>query len=420
MRRLLLRVAVGAVLASLPVLSYPNRVPAGHAGVPGESNPPCGPCHTVSLNPPGGSVSLQFADGLVYQAGKSQRVTVRINDPDAPRRFGFQAAVRTLTNVQAGSFAATAGTAVVQQGALAYVNQTASATTYTFDWTPPFSAADTVRFYVAGLAARGTRDSHVYTASVDLRPAGAAPALRAEDPVVNAAGFRPAIAPGAWITLFGQNLAPAGVSRTWNADTEIVNSKLPQSLDGVGVTVNGRAAAVYFISTTQINAQAPDDDATGPVEVKVTTPQGSATAAASLSRFAPGLFSLAPESGRYAAAVHADGTLAGKPGLYGGNPVLRAARAGDVLQFYGTGFGPTTPGVPAGVTVASPAPLADLAALRIRIGSAEARILWAGLVSAGLYQFNLEAPALAAGDHAVVAEIAGQSSQPGLYLTIAE
>jgi hypothetical protein len=38
---------------------------------------------------------------------------------------------------------------------------------------------------------------------------------------------------------------------------------LPVSLDGVELKINGRSASVSFVSTNQINAQAPDDDVEG-------------------------------------------------------------------------------------------------------------------------------------------------------------
>lgn len=412
-------IAILSLGAVAQALAYPNRVPAGNAGVPGESSPPCSSCHTVSLNPSGGNVSLTFAGGTSYQPGVGQLVTVRISDPDTSRTYGFQATARIVSgNAQAGAFTAGTATTVTSQGALAYINQTNSASSYSFTWTPPAAASGTIRFYAAGMAARSTRDSKVYTATADLTPASSAvPKLRSSNAVVNAAGFQAKIAPGAWISIFGENLA--GLSRIWTA-SEIVDGRLPRSLEGLSVTVNGRDASVYFVSPTQVNVQSPDDMSTGTVEVKVTTPAGSATTTATLDRISPALFTLSPESGRYAAAVHADGTLAGKAELYGGNPATRVAKPGDVLLLYGTGFGATSPAVPAGTVVASPAALADTSTLRIRIGGVEAKLLYAGVVSAGLYQFNIEVPAVGVGDQTLTAEVASQASQSGLYLTIGQ
>ncbi|MCC6538965.1 MAG: hypothetical protein IT162_15530 [Bryobacterales bacterium] len=413
---LLLPIARLSTAALLP--AYPNRVPAGNAGVPGENNPPCTSCHTVSLNPAGGSVTLTFAAGTTYQPGVAQQVTVRISDPDTSRDNGFQATARTAANAQAGTFTAGTGTAVTTQGALSYINHTTRTASYTFTWTPPADALGAIRFYVAGMAARNTRDSKVYTATAELTPAASGPTLRSTGAVVNAAGFQPRIAPGAWVTLFGENLA--GVTRTWTA-AEIVGGQLPKSLDGVSVTVNGKDAAVYFISPTQINVQAPDDASAGTVEVKVTTPAGTAATTAVLERVSPGLFTLSPESGRYAAAVHADGTLVGKAEIFGGTVAVRAAKPGDIVLLFGTGFGETAPLKPAGRIVDPAAALANPSALRVRIGGVQAQVLWAGLVSAGLYQFNVQVPVgAAAGDQLLTVDLDGQSAQAGVYLTVGQ
>src|ERR1035438_7135440 len=78
--------------------------------------------------------------------------------------------------------------------------------------------------------------------------------------VVNAAGLGSAIAPGTWVSLYGTSLS--ATTRTWR-DTDFQNGLLPTVLDGVSVTIDGKAAAVYFISPLQINVLAPDDTVTG-------------------------------------------------------------------------------------------------------------------------------------------------------------
>ena len=93
---------------------------------------------------------------------------------------------------------------------------------------------------------------------------------------MNGAGYQPGITPGAWLSIFGDNLA--SISRPWNPQTEITSGKLPTSLDGVSVTINGKAAPIYYISPNQINIQAPSDDTTGPVQVVVTNANGTSNA----------------------------------------------------------------------------------------------------------------------------------------------
>jgi uncharacterized protein (TIGR03437 family) len=65
---------------------------------------------------------------------------------------------------------------------------------------------------------------------------------------------------------------------------------------------------------------------------------------------------------------------------------------------WGTGFGRTTPTVPEGEIV--PSPLRLVAAPVVTIGGATAEVLFAGLTTPGLYQFNVRVPqALSDGMH---------------------
>src|SRR5208283_5810725 len=105
--------------------------------------------------------------------------------------------------------------------------------------------------------------------------------------VTDGAGYQQGISPGAWISIFGTNLAYT--SRGW-LNSEILGGKLPTLLDGVSVTIDSRLAAVSYISPLQLNVQVPDDTATGPVAVAVTTPQGTATATVPMQTVSPGLF----------------------------------------------------------------------------------------------------------------------------------
>jgi uncharacterized protein (TIGR03437 family) len=89
-----------------------------------------------------------------------------------------------------------------------------------------------------------------------------------------------------------------------------------------------------------------------------------------------------------------------------------------VVLLFGTGFGPTTPAVPAGQVVNGAAPLTDAAQLYVTIGGAPATVQFAGIVAAGEYQFNVLIPAVADGDQAIVATIAGFPTQSGLSISV--
>jgi uncharacterized protein (TIGR03437 family) len=63
-------------------------------------------------------------------------------------------------------------------------------------------------------------------------------------------------------------------------------------------------------------------------------------------------------------------------------------------------------------------PLAHPEDLRVRISGIDATIAFAGLISPGVYQFNVVVPQVAPGDQPVVAELHGLLSQSGLLVTI--
>jgi uncharacterized protein (TIGR03437 family) len=232
--------------------------------------------------------------------------------------------------------------------------------------------------------------------------------------VTDGAGYQQGISPGAWISIFGSNLAYT--TRLWK-DSEILGGKLPTLLDGVSVTIDSRLAAVNYISPAQLNVQVPDDTATGPVTVAVTTPQGTATATVTMQTVSPGLFMYPAANARYVAAQHADYSIVGPPGLYPG--ASSPAKPGEVIILYTTGFGPTTPPIPSGQVVTSAAPVVNLSAITATIGGLPAPVQWAGITMAGVWQLNVQVPAGApTGDAAIVAQIGGKSTQGGAFVTV--
>jgi uncharacterized protein (TIGR03437 family) len=84
--------------------------------------------------------------------------------------------------------------------------------------------------------------------------------------VVSAASYQPggAVAPDSLAALFGVNLAG---STAWATLDQ--NGQLPTELAGTRVEVNGEAAGLLYVSSSQINFVAPGDAATGTVDVLV-------------------------------------------------------------------------------------------------------------------------------------------------------
>lgn len=434
------------LLAAIPALIYANSSgpDPGLAGVPGEIGT-CTACHgTGKANTNGGSVTIAFPNGTTYVPGQAQHVVVTVTDSSA-RRWGFQLAARMAnsTSTAAGGFKSTDSTTQVvcsntrlstlqltttgacpSASPLMYIEQTLSGTrlgttgsiTFAFDWTPPTSG--TVNFYVAANAANGNNQDdsgdHVYTATYSLTaaPAVTLPVISA---VVNGATFAAGIEAGSWVTIQGTNLTAGTTSRTW-ASSDFENGT-PTQLDNVSVSIGGKAAFVYYISPTQINVQAPDISA-GDVAVTVTNANGTSNpVTVTAADFAPGFFQV----GQYAIATHQDGTLVA-PGsvIPGATPAVR----GETVILWGTGFGPVSPGVPAGQT--STQALGNVLAYasvppNITIGGVTATTVGAALNpgALGLYQIAVTVPNGAqSGDQPIQASAAGTTSPAKVLFSV--
>lgn len=234
----------------------------------------------------------------------------------------------------------------------------------------------------------------------------AAPASRVTQ-VTDAAGYGPAIAPGEWVSIFGTAFTTS--ARAWTA-ADIVNGKLPTSLGGVSVTIDGQPTYISYAGPGQINALMPADVTLGTVPVQVTTPQGqSYPGTVMLQRLAPELFQRTVAGVSYAVAEHADYSPVGA------SPA-RPAAEGEVIVLYGTGFGPTSPAIP--ISQAHFLPVALTTPVNVTIGGAMAKVQWAGLIGPGLYQLNVQVPAVAAGDQAVIVSAAGFQGAAGVYITV--
>jgi uncharacterized protein (TIGR03118 family) len=231
----------------------------------------------------------------------------------------------------------------------------------------------------------------------------AAPVLTATS-VTNAAGGVTGIGPNTFVTITGASLAP--VTRNWALSDLPGGNKLPTSLGGVSVTVNGKPAYVSYISTKQINVLTPVDTTTGPVQVVVNNNGlASNSVTATMQAVSPAFFLF--KDNKSVAALHAGGALVGAATLYAGDSV--PAAPGEIIAVYGTGFGATNPAFTDGGVVAAPQTLA--ATPTVTIGGVTTQVVYAGQVASGVYQLNVLVPASTAdGDAAIVATAGGVSS----------
>jgi uncharacterized protein (TIGR03437 family) len=254
-----------------------------------------------------------------------------------------------------------------------------------------------------------------------LTPSGASLTTPVISSVLSSATLTAGTASSAWTTVLGANLS--ATTRQWTS-SDFVNGKLPTSLDGVSVTINGVAAYTNYISPTQINVLAPDDAATGPVLVQVTNAGAKSNSfQVTKSDPMPGFFSVGSRpsdsgnpSGVFVAAQHADGTPVGPVGLLAGAS-FSPAHQGETIQLFGTGFGATNPPTPAGQLVTTPAPLAN--PVTVKIGGIAAQVTYAGRTDSGLDQLDVVVPnVFPDGDVMVQAMVNGVTTQANVFLTV--
>jgi uncharacterized protein (TIGR03437 family) len=227
---------------------------------------------------------------------------------------------------------------------------------------------------------------------------------------VNAASLAPGGSAGEFISIFGANLA--STTRLWRT-SDFVNGTLPTSLEGVTVTIDGKAAYVAYVSPLQLNVVAPNVTTVGPVFVTVKNnglTSGSITVP--MSAVHPGLFLF---KGNAIVAYHSDNvTPVGASGVVTGST---PAKPGETIVLWGTGLGPTNPPYPEGQILTTGYPCAGLPTATI--GDTPATVTYAGLAIAGVYQVNVTVPPTAQdGDLPVVIQLQGASSQANAIITV--
>jgi uncharacterized protein (TIGR03437 family) len=430
------------ILSTLPVLilAYEYGPPPAVTGAPGDQTCIQSGCHQGTPNSGPGNVKILLPAGNTgtYTPGQTMQIMVQITDT-TKRSYGFELTARSGSGflTQAGDFStADANTQVIcsptgsmkangttcpaaapdeyiEHTETGWMDSIAGGTggsyTYMFSWTPPAASAGTVMLYVAancGTGGPAVVPTDVYLSNIKLTPAAASgPSI---SNVLDAASGRAPVVPGAWAAIYGQGLA--GTTRTWQASDFNNGNNLPTSLSGVSVNFGTVPAAVYYISPTQIDVQAPSGiSGTSPVTV---TYNGATTTSftATVAQNAPSLFTYDSGPNVYPAATHVNGQIIGDPAV---TPGTSKASAGETIVLYVNGIAPS----PSGVIVGSP--ISYSGAVTVNVGSAAGTVTFAGLVAAGEYQVNVTLPAgLAAGNYALTLAAQGQSSQAGVTLPI--
>ena len=171
--------------------------------------------------------------------------------------------------------------------------------------------------------------------------------------VLHSASFRPVAAPGAVVSIFGANLGSPVKATKFDRF-----GMYPTSAGNVGVTFNGVAAALTYVSANQINAIVPNEVA-GQATARVVVAhhdERSAEFSVAVQETAPGIYMVG------------DGTSQGaitQTPPFSGNPVTVNSAANPVekrgaIVFYATGAGLWNQDVRAGQVVFAPEPLLSL------------------------------------------------------------
>jgi uncharacterized protein (TIGR03437 family) len=227
-------------------------------------------------------------------------------------------------------------------------------------------------------------------------PAQPAPSILANG-IVNGASFRlatdpnGAIAPGAIISIFGNNLAPAARAAT--------SLPLPTTLFDTTVTFNGVAAPLFYVSSTQINAQVPFETPTGSVTVQVQrADMTTGTQSVMVAPASPGIFTLLQQGVMVGAILHGKDFTPVTP--------LAPAVAGETLSIFATGLGALQQPIATGTIPPSPPPMTT-GVPTVTIGGMPSLVSYSGLAArlAGVYQVNVLMPAVSAVNGTAMVEI---------------
>ena len=231
----------------------------------------------------------------------------------------------------------------------------------------------------------GAGGDYILAVAVKLQPVNGSGVFLSPTGVVNAATYSPytaQLSPGELITLFGSGLAPAGTFATASAP-------FPNTLAGVGVTINGTPAPVYVVTPTQISALVPytlDPTATSIAQVQVSNNGTlSNTVTEYLGVTSPGVFTSAQNGLGNGAILHANFSL-----VNSASPCV----AGETILIYLTGLGAVTPAVTTGAPASSTTLSKTVNTTYVAIDGLPANVTFSGLAPgfAGLYQLNVTIP----------------------------
>jgi uncharacterized protein (TIGR03437 family) len=283
--------------------------------------------------------------------------------------------------------------------------------------TPALSS--TTKYWVRVSNSAGAADSATATIAITVTSA----AIPVVSGVSNAASGRSGAVAGSFVSIYGSNFTALALDE-WSRLIGS-NGQLPTQMDDVSVTVGGKPAYINVIAHAggsapdQINAQVPDLPA-GSAAVIVTTAAGaSAPYMINVLAAQPALW---PWPNGQPVATHA-GCLGGpdcwavKNGSF--SSATSAARPGEIIALWGTGFGPTNPAVPAGQIPGSLAGSPTQYSVAVQLNGVPLATYGSAISGfPGDYQINVQIPASQPdGDFPLTISVNGISS-PAYTFTV--
>jgi uncharacterized protein (TIGR03437 family) len=233
------------------------------------------------------------------------------------------------------------------------------------------ATAGTINVQAVNPAPGGNSTAAVFTVS-------ATPVVQA---IVSAASYATGpVSPGEFVTLFGTGIGPATP-----AEMSIVAGYATLTLQSVSVTIDGKSAAMIYVSANQITVQVPYTVTLGLAKAVVVNNNGvMAAGTVDTAATAPGLFALAGNGLGQCAAL----TYSMKTATFAVNGSAAPALVGDVVVFYMTGEGiyDLTASPATGYIIpANLNPLPQVSPLpAVTIGGQTATVQYAGPVVGGL------------------------------------
>jgi len=238
--------------------------------------------------------------------------------------------------------------------------------------------------------------------------------------VVSAASYSAGpVSPGELVTLFGYGIGPATP-----ASMSVIAGYATSILQGTSVAIDGKNAAMIYVSRDQITVQVPYNVTLGTAKTVAVNNNGViAAGTVDTAAVAPGLFTLDGSGLGQAAAL----TFSQQTGLYSVNGASSPARAADIIILYLTGEGDYATSISPRTGLIIPGSLSPLPEVTptpaVKIGGTPAVVQYAGPMVGGilgLLQINAVVPDAATKGAAVpvTVDIGGSTSQAGVTLVV--